>query len=240
MNKTLITGSTSGIGKQIGLDLLKQGKYVIFVGYSLKSITRLRAELKRKKFKNYEIVRTDFTNLDEVSALTKYIKQNFYVINNIICNVGITDRASFGDISWFNWNKVLNTNLSYQFFMIQDLKNNILRNGKIIFIGSVSGHIPDATSIAYGVSKGAIETLTKYLAKEFGSKKITVNTIAPGYTLTKWHRNKSKAQMKRISNKTISKRFANVKEISSLCMSILENDYINGQTISIDGGFGLC
>lgn len=237
---TLITGSTRGIGKQIGIDLLKKGHKVIFIGHSHKSIIKLRKELMKKKLKRYEIIKYNLGNILDIYSLTEYIKRNYKYLNNIICNIAITDRTKFGEITLENWNTVLNTNLTYPFFMIQDLKNIIQEKGKIIFMGALAGHIPDATSIVYGTSKGAIEILTKYLSKEFAGKKITVNTIAPGYTLTEWHKKKSKAQMKRIANKTLLKRFATVKEISKTCLLILENDYINAQIISVDGGFGLC
>lgn len=234
--KTLITGSTKGIGKQIGIDLLDRGEFVIFVAHSKESILILDDEL--SAYENYIIKECDLSNFENFGDLIEFV-YNFTPIDNIICNVGITDRTKFGNIKMKNWNNVINTNLTNPFFMIQALKDNIKKKGKILFVGSISGHIPDVTSISYGVSKGALEILTKYLAKEFAYNQITVNVIAPGYTITEWHKNKPQDQLERIANKTLLKRFATSKEISNACLSILDNDYINGQTISVDGGFGL-
>ena len=227
---TLITGSTQGIGKQIGIDLLNQGHIVIFTGLHDLSIEKLDDELKLK-YKDYGIEQVDFSNKKQIDDFCQEIN---YPIDNIIFNVGATCRKNLQEITIEEWNNVFNINLTYPIFMLQKLYNNIQK--RIIFIGSISGHTTDSVSIPYGVSKGALEILTKYLAKEFASKKVTVNTIAPGYTKTKWHDNKDKNQIKRIENKTLLKRFAIPKEISSACSFIINNDYINGQTISVDGG----
>lgn len=234
---TIITGSTSGIGKQIGIDLLNKGHFVIFNGSSEKSCCDLGIELTHLKYDNYKIIKANLSNVEHVTSFIKCISDKN--IDNIIFNLGITDRTKFGDIKFDEWGKVFNVNLNYPFFMLQILKNYINCNGKIIFIGSISGHLPDATSISYGVSKGALEILTKYLAKEFAIEHITVNCIAPGYTMTKWHQDKSPEQLERIKNKTLLKRFATTEEISKVCQMLLENDYITGQTISVDGGIGL-
>ena len=82
--------------------------------------------------------------------------------------------------------------------------------------------------------------LVQYLAKEFADKKITVNAIAPGYTMSNWHSSKSEEQIKRIEQKCLANRFGTVEEVSKVVLSIIDNDYINGQIIRVDGGFGLC
>jgi 3-oxoacyl-[acyl-carrier protein] reductase len=128
-------------------------------------------------------------------------------------------------------------NLTIPVFLIQALKDNINQNGKILFISSISGCTTDSTSIAYGVSKGAIHVLVPYLAKEFAPLHITVNAIAPGYIDTNWHIGKSPEQIKRIEKKCLVNRLGTTKEISKAVQSIIDNDFINGQVIKVDGGF---
>ena len=227
---TIITGSTRGIGKQIGLDLIKKGHYVVFTGTNLDALTSLIKEVGKK---NASVMLCDFTSKEEITSFCDNFKDK--KIDNIIFNVGETNRESFVNLTRCEWDNVFDTNLNKPVFIIQQLCKQIQK--RIIFIGSVSGHVPDATSIPYGVSKGALEILTKYLAKEFASRKITVNTLAPGYTSTNWHVNKSKAQIKRIEKKILLKRFATVEEISHACQFLIENDYITGQTLCVDGGF---
>lgn len=234
---TLITGSTNGIGLQIGLDLLKKDHHVIFVGKNWKHIHELKFLLNSNYalFSDYTILNPiDLSNKTNIMKLQKQMVEKFTRIDNLILNVGKTCRIKFEDLSMKNWNDILNTNLTNSFFLIQQLKSLIQK--RIIFIGSVSGHIPDSSSIPYGVSKGGLEILTKYLAKEFAPN-VTVNTIAPGYILTNWHDNKPKDQIERIKNKILLKRFGTTKEISNACQFIIETEYINGQILCIDGGF---
>jgi len=112
-------------------------------------------------------------------------------------------------------------------------------NNRIIFIGSVAGHIPNATSIPYGVSKGSLEILTQYLARDLADKNITVNTIAPGYISTQWHKDKCFPQLDRIRKQNLLNRFGTTEEVSQVCQMLIENEYVNGQTICVDGGFHL-
>lgn len=232
MKNILITGSTRGIGKQIGLDLLDKNYFVYFNGHTKKSCHKLKLELGTKKKNN--IIVQDFSKM-EFNISISDIKS----LDVLVLNIGITDRTPFGKITFANWQRVFNTNLTIPFFLVQELKDKIKPNGKIIFISSISGCTTDSTSIAYGVSKGAIHVLVPYLAKEFADKKITVNAIVPGYIDTNWHQNKSKAQIKRIEKKHLVNRLGTTKEISKAVMAVIENDFINAQVIRVDGGFGL-
>lgn len=225
MINTLITGSSKGIGYQIGIDLLKQGHNVIFTS---------RTSSPNPFLTNYHII--DFSNLRNIEAFARYIHKHYVHIDNLILNVGTTCRKNLTDISMFEWNQIFDTNLNYPFYFIKLLQPIITR--RIIFIGSTLGNTPDASSIAYGVSKGSLPILTKYLAKEFAPN-ITVNTIAPGFINTNWHINKSMKQKEQIKKKILCKRFGTTKEISNACQFIINNDYITGQTIYVDGGYGL-
>jgi 3-oxoacyl-[acyl-carrier protein] reductase len=231
MKKALVTGSTKGIGKQIGLDLLNKDYFVYFNGRTEQSCCDLGIELKNQE--NFTILKADLSEIDKIDFINKQIPS----LDVLILNAGITDRSPFGKIALENWNRVFNVNLTNQFFLIQELKNKINPNGKIIFISSISGIIPDSVSISYGVSKAAINMLVPYLAKEFADKKITVNAIAPGYIMTDWHKGKSQAQLKRIANKCLAGKLGTPKEVSKAVLSVIDNDFINGQVIRVDGGF---
>lgn len=233
MKTALITGSTRGIGKQMGIDLLNKDYYVYFNGRTEQSCCDLRIELKNKE--NFTILKADLSEIDKID----WIKKQIPVLDVLILNAGITDRTPFGKIALENWNKVFNINLTNQFFLVQELKDRINPNGKIIFISSISGIIPDSVSISYGVSKAAINMLVPYLAKEFADKGITVNAVAPGYIMTDWHKGKSQAQLKRIANKCLAGRLGTPEEVSKAVLGVIDNDFINGQIIRVDGGFGL-
>lgn len=96
---------------------------------------------------------------------------------------------------------------------------------------------PHAMSISYGVSKAGLHFLTKYLVKYFGDRNITVNAICPGFVDTPWQKNKTLDHRERIEDKIALGRFAEPEEIAQLVNSVLENGYINGSILNIDGGY---
>jgi 3-oxoacyl-[acyl-carrier protein] reductase len=239
MKTALITGSTKGIGRQISLDLLDKDYFVYFNGHSQESTKKLEYDLNYNNANDFDIICQDLSTIESNISLGNYFKEHNRNLDILVLNLGMTNRTPFGEINPSDWNKVFETNLSGAFFLIQSLKNNINNNGKIIFISSISGCTTDSVSISYGVSKGAIHVLVPYLAKVFAEKKITVNAIAPGYIDTDWHKNKSKAQIKRIEKKCLANRLGTTREISKAVMSIIDNDFINGQVLRIDGGFNI-
>lgn len=228
MKTSLVTGSTRGIGFQMGHDLLKKGYFVSFNG-------RSEMQMNERSVGGWNYIQADLSNINEIKKISNKIKS----LDVLILNVGITDRTKFGEITLEGWTNVFSMNCTNQFFLVQSLKDKINKNGKIIFITSISGIEADSTSIPYGCSKAATNMMVSYLAKEFAYKHVTVNAVAPGYTETSWHDGKSKEQIKRISNKCLAKRFGTTQEISKAVLSIIDNDFINGQIIRVDGGFGL-
>lgn len=240
-NKTvLITGSSSGIGKQIGFDMLRKGYHVIFNCRTEEYRPQLLEEL--QDYHSYGFTVADFSYRDweynyfsGVDILIEQLKD--IKIDYLVMNTGTTDRTPFKKISMFNWEKVMHENLNVNVYLIQQLYDKINSGGSLLFIGSILGKIADGSSISYGVSKGAIPILTKYLAKEFAPNIITVNNLECGFIYTKWHGSKDEEQMKRIANKTLVGRFGTVDEVSQMAISILENTYLTGTTVELDGGY---
>ena len=237
MQYAVITGSSKGIGKQIGIDLLKQGYFVIFnYGHDDSVIPELHKELLKISDK-FKIIKNDFSTIEHIEDFVK----NVYVLTNnidvLILNSAMTNRTNFDNLTISQWNEVLMTNLTSPYFLIQKFKPLIRQNGNIIFTGSLFGIVPHAISISYGVTKAGVHMLAKYLVKEFCEDNIRVNVVAPGCVETPWQKNKPKDLRKRIEDKIALHRFATTEEISDSVLFIINNKYINGAVINIDGGY---
>ena len=239
MNKiAIVTGSTKGIGKAISEKLLEQGCFV-FLNYATDDTTAetLVKDLEKRYKNNFAIIKADlstYAGLDRMAFEVLSFKKS---IDYLILNTGITERISFGELTPEIWNKVMNTNLNIPFFTVQKFAPNLSDYGRILFIGSLLGQAPHSLSIPYGVSKGGINSLVKYLVKEFCDRNITCNAILPGFVDTDWQKGKNPELRSSIEEKIALKRFAKPEEIAELCYNVIKNDYINGSLINIDGGY---
>jgi len=237
MKYAVVTGGTKGIGKQICIDLLKRDYFVI-TNYASDDTS---AQNTKTDFLNYsehfQVVKFDQAQNKQVCDFAKFIKTHTNQIDCIICNTGITLRKSLDSITNEEWETVFKVNVHSHFYLIRDLNAFICRKAKIVFIGSLMGEVPHSSSIAYGVTKAAVHSLSRNLVKEFSLREVTVNTIAPGFVETEWQNNKPAKIRNNIYNKTAIRRFATVEEISMVCMMIIDNDYINGEIISVHGGY---
>lgn len=238
MKTAIVVGGTSGIGKEIAINLLKKDYYVYIIGRDNNKIEAMRRELANDDIRGYKyhLLQKDIECPYASTVLTDYINKN---IDVIIWCAGKTDRTPFGQIQIEEWKSVFDTSVHSPFFFIQAIKNKINKDGRIIFISSILGIEAKSRSISYGVSRAAINMMVPYLAKEFSDKQITVNAIAPGFINTDWHTSKTPEQIKQIENECLAKRLGTTKEVADLTMGIINNSFINGQIIRIDGGYGI-
>ncbi|MCW3806397.1 SDR family NAD(P)-dependent oxidoreductase [Plebeiibacterium marinum] len=238
MKYALVTGSTKGIGKAIGIKLLKEGYFVVFnYSNSESGATSLRNEITVEFKGKFEILKADFSNLDEVDVLTESIVSIIPKIDLIVFNAGLTDRDVFGKIESDNWLKVFNANLNVPFFLMQALLPSLNKDGNIVFMGSMLGNLPHSVSVSYGVSKSAVHALVKNMVKFLSIDGIRINAIAPGFVDTDWQKNKPEWLREKIKGKVALKRFAKEQEVADLCWHIIQNKYLTGQVIQLDGGY---
>ena len=239
MKTAVITGSIKGIGKSIGLNLLEKGNFVIFNYANDDAVANeLQKDLKEKGFVDFIIIKGDLSSVNGAQDFFEKCLNVTKDFDYIVLNAGCTDRTRFGEIEEKQWEKVMNTNLTVPFFLVQKFSPYINNEtGRIIFIGSKMGVSPHAMSIAYGVSKAGVHFLAKSLVKEFAERKITVNAIAPGFICTPWQKGKTVEQRARIEAKTALNRFGLPEEIAEVVNMIIENQYINGTVLEIDGGY---
>jgi NAD(P)-dependent dehydrogenase (short-subunit alcohol dehydrogenase family) len=229
MKHALVTGSTRGIGLAIAAKLIETGYFVFTNG---------RGE-NRIAFENSKYVQADLSTLDGVNKLADSVLNETEALDALILNAGTTCRKPTRDIEHSDWQAVMNTNLNMPFFLVQRLFDSIAENGSVVFIGSAMSLKPHATSMPYGVSKAAINMLAQSLVKEFAPRNIRVNVICPGFIDTEWQKEKPARLRSNIESKIALKRFGSPEEVAEICRSIIDNGYINGSVVSVDGGYGM-
>ena len=237
MQYAVVTGGTRGIGSQICKDLLKKGYYVI-TNYASNYECAQIAEKEFSEYSNdFSIVKADQSDEKELFLFIEFIKNKTNTIHCIVCNTGLTTRKTLTDVSIDEWEMMFQVNVHSHVYLIKYLNDLIQERSRIIFIGSLLGIYPHSTSLGYAVTKAAVHALSINLVKEFADRKVTVNTVAPGFVETEWQKNKQLEIRENIYNKTALKRFASVEEVSMVCMMIIDNDFINGEILKIDGGY---
>lgn len=228
MKYAVVTGGTSGIGLGVAEMLIREGYYVFatYVGENFD-----------KHIENFEAIKTDQTDRREVYKFISFVKGKTSHINCIVCNAGMSIRKSFTDTRDEDWDKMMEVAVNSHYIMIREFYNIIPNGSRIIFTASHLGIIPHATVLAYGVSKAAIIAMTKNLVKEFEGTGTTVNAIAPGFVDTPWQKEKPEEIKQNIYKKTALHRFAYIEEIVDAYRFCINNPFINGSVITIDGGY---
>ena len=234
MKNILITGASRGIGKSIAY-------YFARKGFNVVGTARSEFEFIDTDFKGtFTPLKLDVTDRDSIKEAFSLLKEKELLPNILVNNAGITADQLFLRMKDDDWDNVLNINLTGTFnitkmFIKQMVKN---RSGKIINISSVSGLMGNAGQVNYSSSKAALSGFTKSLAKEVGSRNITVNSIAPGFIdtdMTEYLDEKAKLDLE---SQIPLKRMGNASDISELVYFLASDEasYITGQTISVDGG----
>lgn len=235
----LITGASRGIGQSISIILAQSGAHVICVSRNINDVQSVADKITNQKFVA-SAVSCDISNTNNVTELVKDIIEKHGRIDILINNAGITSDNLLMRMSEDDWDNVLNINLKAAFTAIKVASRTMIkqRSGRIINISSVVGLIGNAGQVNYAASKAGLIGMTKSVAREFASRGITANCIAPGYVETEMT-NKLKDEVKSSLNEQIPLgRIGNVEDIA-YAVAFLASDeacYITGQTLAVDGG----
>lgn len=229
MKYAIVTGSTSGIGLAIAKELIKKGYFVFINGRNPRVV-----DLPEDK---YFFVQADVSNKEGVMCLVEIVKSRTSQIDCLVLNAGGTCRKKVEDMSFEEWQYVMDINLNMPFWIVKQFLPSMAKGGNILFISSAMALKHHASSLPYGVSKAAGNALVQGLVKELAPNEIRVNSICPGFVDTEWQKNKPEWMKNKIKSKIALKRFAQEREIADMCISIIENSYMNGSIVSIDGGY---
>ena len=228
MKYAVVTGGTSGIGFGVA-NMLREKGYYVFATYVGQDFTEQLA--------NFEAIKTDQTSRDDVYKFIEYVKSRCSHLDCLVCNAGITIRKSFIETTDADWDKMMEVAVNSHYIMVREFFSMIPAGSRILFTGSQMGLMPHATVLSYGVTKAAIHALTKNLVKEFEGTGTTVNAIVPGFVETPWQKEKPEAIKQNIYRKTAIHRFASVEEIVDAYRFCIDNSFVNGSLIEVNGGY---
>lgn len=228
MKYAIVTGGTSGIGYGVAQMLISKGYYV-FATYVGPDFT--------EEIKNFKAIKIDQTQRNEVYRFIEYVKSKTSHVECIICNAGMSIRKSFTETSDEEWDKQMEVTVNSHYIIIREMFPLIPKNSRIIFTGSQMAVHPHATVLSYGVTKSAVCALAKNLVKEFEGTGTTINAVIPGFVATPWQNEKPEQIKQNIYNKTAIHRFASVDEIVDAYRFCIDNSFVNGSMIEVNGGY---
>ena len=228
MKTAIVTGGTSGIGLGVARMLLSKGYhvYATYVGPDFD-----------EKIDNFEPVKVDQTKREELYRFINHIKQNCESVDCIVCNAGMSIRKPFTQGTDQDWDAMMEVAVNSHYILVRELFGLIPQGSRIIFTGSQMGLMPHAMVLAYGVTKAAVHALAKNLVKEFEGTGTTVNAIVPGFVETPWQKEKPEEIKQNIYRKTAIHRFASVDEVVDAYRFCIDNPFVNGSLIEINGGY---
>lgn len=228
MKYAVVTGGTSGMGLGVAKMLLNKGYYVYATYVGLDFVD---------KFENYEAHKIDQTKRDEVYRFINYVKNQTGHLDCLVCNAGVTIRKGFREMKDEDWDDMMEVAVNSHYIMVREFYPIIPNGSRVIFTGSQMGVDPHATVLAYGVTKAAVHALCRNLVKEFEGTGTTVNAIVPGFVETPWQKEKPEEIKQNIYKKTAIHRFASVDEIVDAFRFCIDNPFVNGSLIEVNGGY---
>ncbi len=238
----LVTGSSRGIGRAIAVSLATAGADVVITSRTLASLQPVQEELAATG-RRVLAVQLDVRNRESIRAMALTALEHFARVDILVNNAGTNIRTPALDLTWEQWDQVLETNLKGVFFCCQAFAGGMLQRGwgRIINIGSATclNAYPHIT--AYCASRGGILQMTKSLAAEWGPGGVTCNVLAPGWCRTEQTRVlwEDPEWVKMIAARIPVGRIAEPEEMGAAAVFLASecSGYVNGELFMVDGGF---
>ena len=235
----LVTGASRGIGAAIALELGKQGATVIGTATTVQGAEQISKILANEGVKGTGMA-LDVNDAAQVEAVLKTIAEQYGEIGVLVNNAGITRDTLLMRMKDDDWDAVISTNLKSIYRMSQAVLRPMMkaRAGRIINVSSVVGHMGNAGQTNYAAAKAGMTGFTKSLAREVGSRGITVNCVAPGFIDTDMTRALSEEQRNDLLQHIPLGRLGQVHDIAKAVAFLASSDaaYISGETLHVNGG----
>lgn len=238
----LVTGSGRGIGREIALSFADRGAFVM-VNYPTpneKEEAESCVRLIQAKNTKAMIFEADVRSAVDVDKMIQTMVKEWGKVDILINNAGITKDNLLIKMTEEDWKLVLDINLNGVFTCTKRVIKEMMtkRYGRIVSISSIMGLVGNAGQANYAASKAGIIAFMKSVAKEFGSRNITANAIAPGFIETQMTQVLPEEVKKSFLNKVLIKRYGNAEDIANTALFLASDmaSYITGQVLVVDGG----
>ena len=239
----LVTGSSRGIGRAIAFELARRGADVVInyrhsAAAAEEAVAAIRAMGRRA-----EAVRADVSQAEEAAALIDAARRHFGGLHIVVNNAGITRDDLLMRMREEAWEEVLRVDLTAVFHVCKAAIRPLMRQrwGRIINIGSVSGLMGQAGQTNYAAAKAGLIGFSKSLAREVGSRGITVNVVAPGFIPTDMTREVAEEMQQAIKALIPLQRFGRAEEVAHAVAFLASEEaaYITGAVLTVDGGLSM-
>ena len=232
----IVTGASGGIGNAIIKKLYETGANILASGTRIEKLEELK-----KNFENIKILKFDISQSDKIEEFIENATSELGgSLDGIVNNAGITQDNLAIRMNLEEWQKVININLTSTFLMSKFAIKKMLKNksGKIVNITSVVGHTGNLGQANYTASKAGIVAMSKSLAIEYAKKNININCISPGFIKTAMTDKIDERFKEVIISKIPSARLGEPDDIANavLFLSSDQSNYINGETLHVNGG----
>ena len=235
----LITGASRGIGKACALSIGAAGHRVALTARSRPKLEEVAEEIRAAGGEPY-VLELDLANAASIAEGLKKTSQEFGRIDVLVNNAGITKDGLAMRMKQADWQVVLDTNLSAAFYAIQQVLPGMMRErwGRIVNISSVVGEMGNPGQANYAASKAGLIGLTKALAKEVGSRNITINAVAPGFIETDMTHVLPADLKQKMIDETPLKRMGSPEDVAAAVKFLISEEagFITGHVLDVNGG----
>ncbi|TGN01988.1 SDR family NAD(P)-dependent oxidoreductase [Leptospira dzoumogneensis] len=248
MKVAIVTGASNGIGKNIAIELGKRGIGVILTYHSDKKGAEDVVREVEKNGSKAVSLKLDLSQKSSFESFTELVKKNLEEIwkrktfDYLVNNGGVGGGMPFTEITEEYFDQILNTNFKGPFFITQSLVSSIEDNGRIVNTSSSASHGSFVGYSAYGASKAALTSWTKYLAKELSPRKIRVNSVSPGPVHTNLGGgafDKHPEYIQPIADQTALGRIGSPDDIAKVIVNLLSDEFswVTAQDLEVSGGY---